>query len=162
MLFPDAYTDPIERDRVLSLIKANNGELPILGNEIIADDYLFKLEPKLINNLTISLPWHPSDLVNQTPNILQTTPNWWGTKDNISSRIVMSHDAASSILAALNHTNSTFDSVELQKALSSPTFITDGMTGKIKFNGSDRSQSINSLVQPICSLTSCSGFKPAI
>ena len=162
VLLPDAYTDPIERDRVLSLIKANNGELPILGNEIIADDYLFKLEPKLISNLTISLPWHPSDLVNQTSNMLKTAPNWWGTKDNISSRIVMSHDAASSILAALNHTNSTFDSVELQKALSSPTFMTDGMTGKIKFNGSDRSQSINSLVQPICSLTSCSGFKPAI
>ncbi len=162
VLFPDAYTDPIERDRVLSLIKANNGELPILGNEIIADDYLFKLEPKLISKLTISLPWHPSDLANQTPKLFEFAPNWWGDHNNIPSRIVMSYDATISILSALGWTTPDFRSVDLQKILSRSTFQTTGMTGEIKFAGSDRIKPINSLVQPICSLTSCAGFKPAI
>jgi ABC-type branched-subunit amino acid transport system substrate-binding protein len=164
VLFPDAYTDPIERDRVLSLIKANDGRLPILGNEIIADDYLFKLAPKLINNLTISLPWHPSDLAHQDAQLFQTAPNWWGAKSNLNSRIVMSYDAVKVLLAAIDRLPRVAmpaeSRVQLQQLLS-PNFKTTGMTGTIQFNGSDRSTPINSLVRPICNLTTCNGFKPA-
>jgi hypothetical protein len=37
-----------------------------------------------------------------------------------------------------------------------------GITGKISFKGSDRSQAINSLIRPKCNKTKCAGFEPAL
>ena len=165
VLFPDAYTAAIERDRVSSLIIANNGELPLLANETVYDDRLLKFEPKLIDKLIISLPWHPSDTHHQNSQLFQNAPNWWGTKKELNSRIVMSYDAANVLLIAADKLdqmdNLKAQKQQLQKIISRSTFMTTGITGKIHFNGSDRDDQINSLVKPICSLTKCQGFKPA-
>lgn len=61
VLIPDAYTseDP-ERDRLLSIVKANNGKLPIIGNEVVKDQTLFNFSKQQLQKLVISLPWHPS------------------------------------------------------------------------------------------------------
>ncbi|MFA9202314.1 MAG: ABC transporter substrate-binding protein, partial [Candidatus Nanopelagicaceae bacterium] len=100
VLFPDAYTAAIERDRVSSLIIANNGELPLLANESVNDDLLLIFAPKLIDKMTLSLPWHPSDIHHQNSQLFQSAPNWWGTKKELNARIVMSYDAAKVLLVA--------------------------------------------------------------
>ena len=165
VLFPDAYTAALERDRVSSLIVANNGELPLLANETVNDDLLLKFEPKLIDKMTLSLPWHPSDIHHQNSQLFQSAPNWWGSKKELNSQIVMSHDAAKVLLAALDKSDSMNNlraqKIQLQTIISRSTFITTGITGKIRFKGSDRDGEINSLVKPICSSTKCPGFKPA-
>ena len=162
VLIPDAYTsqDP-ERYRLLSLIKANNGSLPIIGNEVVKDQTLFNFTKQQLQKLTISLPWHPSSYQNDTIN----TPNFWGKKSQLDHRIAMTYDAAQVLITALDRLpidlGITESRRELQKIISNPTFDIAGITGQISFTGSDRSQPINSLVQPQCDATKCSGFEPA-
>ncbi len=162
VLIPDAYTsqDP-ERDRLLSLIKANNGSLPIIGNEVVKDQTLFNFSKQQLQKLTISLPWHPSSYQNNIIN----TPNYWGVKAQLNHRIAMTYDATQVLITALDRLPSDLEITEsrqeLQKIISNPTFDIGGITGQIGFTGSDRSQTINSLVQPKCDATKCSGFEPA-
>ena len=162
VLIPDAYTsqDP-ERYRLLSLIKANNGSLPIIGNEVVKDQTLFNFTKQQLQKLTISLPWHPSSYQNDTIN----TPNFWGKKSQLDHRIAMTYDATQVLITALDRLPSNLEITEsrreLQKIISNPTFDIAGITGQISFTGSDRSQPINSLVQPQCDATKCSGFEPA-
>ena len=162
VLIPDAYTseDP-ERARLLSLIKANNGSLPIIGNEVVKDQTLFNFTKQQLQKLTISLPWHPSSYQNDTIN----TPNFWGKKSQLDHRIAMTYDATQVLITALDRLpidlEITESRRELQKIISNPTFDIAGITGQISFTGSDRSQPINSLVQPQCDATKCSGFEPA-
>jgi ABC-type branched-subunit amino acid transport system substrate-binding protein len=115
--------------------------------------------------LTISLPWHPSDIHHQNSQLFQSAPNWWGPKQELNSRIMMSYDAAKVLLTALDQSDSMDNlrtqKIQLQTIISRSTFVMTGMTGKIRFNGSDRDGEINSLVKPICSSTKCQGFKPA-
>jgi eukaryotic-like serine/threonine-protein kinase len=165
VLFPDAYTDPIERDRVLSVIKANNGLLPLLGNEIVADSLLFTLPPQLISNLSISLVWHPSDTAHRDPELFNATPDWWGVRNDLNSRIVMSFDATQVLLTALAKMPKLEDPTDVRIAVQQSIQQANakgfpGITGLISFRGSDRAEPINSLVQPICDLAKCQGFKP--
>ena len=77
----------------------------------------------------------------------------------------MTYDATQVLITALDRLpidlGITESRRELQKIISNPTFDIAGITGQISFTGSDRSQTINSLVQPQCDATKCSGFEPA-
>ena len=162
VLIPDAYTsqDP-ERDRLLSIVKANDGKLPIIGNEVVKDQTLFNYPKQQLQKLVISLSWHPSSYQNNIIN----TPNYWGAKAQLDHRIAMTYDATQVLITALDrlplNLEITKSRQELQKIISNPTFDIGGITGQIGFTGSDRSQTINSLVQPKCDATKCSGFEPA-
>jgi branched-chain amino acid transport system substrate-binding protein len=163
VLIPDAYTsDAPERDRLLSLIAANNGDLPIVGNEVVKDQTLFsRFNERQLQKLVISLPWHASSYQNNTISV----PPFWGNKTQLDHRIAMTYDAAQVLIQALDRVPTdrpTIDTrAEIQKMLSVSSFTTPGITGEVSFLGSDRSQSINSLVQPKCINGKCEGFKPA-
>ena len=163
VLIPDAYTsaDP-ERNRILSIVRENNGDLPIIGNEVVKDQTLFNFSSKQLQKLVISLPWHSSSYQNNTI----TLPDFWGDKAQLDHRIAMTYDATQVAIKAL-------DLVPLDRAISDarqqvqeiikdPSFNINGITGEISFKGSDRSQPINSLVQPRCTATKCEGFQPAL
>jgi branched-chain amino acid transport system substrate-binding protein len=154
-LFPDAYTDPIERDRVLSIIKANQGQLPILGNSILQDAYLFQVPPQNLKNLVISVPVQSEDGYIDRGR-LNRAPNWWGEKSQIHERIINSYDAMQVLLSALDKANNR---EEVREVLANPNFHVFGLTGKISFNGSDRAQNINSLTTPKCTDNKCQGFQ---
>lgn len=158
VLFPDAYTDPIERDRVLSIVKANQGQLPILADSMLQDAYLFQVNPQWLKNLVISVPVHPSDRLHIDTGKLNQSPNWWGDKSQLQERIIYSYDAMQVLLSALNKAD---DQTTVQKIISAPGFNVRGITGKISFKGSDRAEEINSLVSPNCDLKKCEGFKVA-
>ncbi|WP_310411866.1 ABC transporter substrate-binding protein [Chamaesiphon sp. OTE_8_metabat_110] len=163
VLIPDAYTSEApERDRLLSLIEANNGDLPIIGNEVVKDQTLFtRFNERQLQKLVISLPWHSSTYRNNT--IVE--PAFWGNKAQLDHRIAMTYDAAQVVIQALDRVPTDRSPMEtraeIQKIISSNTFSTQGITGDVSFTGSDRYQSINSLVQPLCIQTKCAGFQPA-
>jgi ABC-type branched-subunit amino acid transport system substrate-binding protein len=162
VLIPDAYTDETpERTRLISIIRANNGGLPIIGNEVVKDQTLFSFSRQELQKLVISLPWHSSSYQNNTIAV----PAFWGNKAQLDHRIAMTYDATQVVIKALDilpmNQNTIDGRKQIQKILSDPTFRINGITGEISFTGSDRSQPINSLVQPKCDATKCSGFQPA-
>ncbi len=163
VLIPDAYTsDAPERERVLSIIRDNNGELPIIGNEVVKDQTLFNsFNARQLQKLVISLTWHPSSYRNNTI----SEPDFWGNKAQLDHRIAMTYDAAQVLIQALDRLPNNLNTIDarqqIQKTISSSTFNLPGITGDISFIGSDRAQSVNSIVRPKCTATQCQGFEPA-
>jgi ABC-type branched-subunit amino acid transport system substrate-binding protein len=153
VIIPDAYTDENERDRVLSIIKANQGQMRILGGSIVRDAYLFQVNPLYLKNLVISVPVHPTDSQFIDAAKLRQAPDWWGVKSQIHDRIINSYDATQVILAALDRST---DRETVRQTISSPGFSVRGITGRITFRGSDRAEKIDSLVTPSsCDSTQC-------
>ena len=151
----EGYTDDLERDRTLAVIKANQGELPILGNSVVEDTYLFQLNQKTAQNLTVSVPVHVTDRRYIDTEKLAQTPNWWGSKTQIHERIVFASDAMTVLIAALDRAD---DRAGVQQVLSNPNFQVRGITGKISFKGSDRAEPMHSLIAPSCAFDKCEGF----
>jgi ABC-type branched-subunit amino acid transport system substrate-binding protein len=146
VLIPDAFTTANERSRVLAVIKANQGELPIFGASPVRDAFLFKLNPQSLKNLIITIPLHPSDRQFIDAARLNQAPNWWGVKSQLHERIINSFDGMQILLAALDKST---DRKTVRQTIAAPGFSVQGITGKISFNGSDRAQKIDSLVTPI-------------
>jgi ABC-type branched-subunit amino acid transport system substrate-binding protein len=89
VLIPDAYTSEApERNRLLSIVRENNGDLPIVGNEVVKDQTLFNFSSQQLKKLVISLPWHSSNYQNNTI----TLPDFWGNKNQLDHRIAMTLD----------------------------------------------------------------------
>ncbi len=163
VLIPDAYTssDP-ERNRLLSIVRENNGDLPIIGNEVVKDQTLFNFSSKQLQKIVISLPWHSSSYQNNTI----AMPDFWGNKSQLDHRIAMTYDATQVLIKALDLVPLDRDPrdarQQVQEIVKDPSFNLNGITGEISFKGSDRSQPINSLVQPKCTAIKCEGFQPAL
>ncbi len=160
VMIPDAYTSANpERDRLLSIIKENNGDLPIIGNEIVKDPTLFSFSKKQIEKIAIGLSWHPSSYQNNEI----VTPSFWGDRSNLDHRIAMNYDAAQVIIKSLDKLPINLETSDERKRLQGIIRATNiqGITGEISFKGSDRTQQINSLVRPKCDRTKCAGFEPA-
>jgi ABC-type branched-subunit amino acid transport system substrate-binding protein len=161
VLIPDAYTsDNPERDRLLSIVRENNGELPIIGNEVVKDQTLFSFSKQQLQNLVIALPWHPSI----SPNDGIVTPDWWGDRSQLDHRIAMNYDATKTLIQALDRLPIDLEINDGRKQLQKIVRGTNiqGITGQISFKGSDRSQPTNILVRPKCNDTKCTGFEPAL
>jgi ABC-type branched-subunit amino acid transport system substrate-binding protein len=163
VLIPDAYTsDAPERLRLLSIIRANKGELPIIGNEIAKDQTLFKFSKQELQKLVLSLTWHSS--VHQ--NIPIAIPNFWGNKSQLDHRIAMTYDASKVLITALDRLPLDREIIDarkqIQEIIKNSIFSVNGITGQISFTGSDRSEAVNSLVRPKCDATTCDGFEPAL
>ena len=163
VLIPDAYTSEApERNRLLSIVRENNGDLPIIGNEVVKDQTLFNFTSQQLQKLVISLPWHSSSYQNNTIAL----PDFWGNKSQLDHRIAMTYDATQVVIKALDLVPLDRDPrdarQQVQEIIKDPSFNMSGITGEISFKGSDRSQPINSLVQPKCTATKCEGFQPAL
>jgi branched-chain amino acid transport system substrate-binding protein len=164
VLIPDAYTsDAPERERLLSLIKIDNGDLPIIGNEVVKDQTLFtRFDDRQLQKLVISLPWYSTNYQND----IIVEPDFWGPKAQLDHRIAMTYDATQVVIQALDRLPAdrkiTDARSDIQKIIGSSTFSMPGITGEVNFIGSDRSQSINTLVRPKCRDRQCAGFEPAI
>jgi ABC-type branched-subunit amino acid transport system substrate-binding protein len=171
VLIPDAYTsDAPERNRLLSIIRENNGDLPIIGNEIVKDQTLFKFSKQELQKLAISLPWHLSTYQHNAI----VPPNFWGDKSQLDHRIAMTYDASKVLITALDRLplvgvasleeNREINDgrKQIQEIIKNSIFSVNGITGQISFTGSNRSEAVNSLVRPKCDATKCEGFEPAL
>jgi ABC-type branched-subunit amino acid transport system substrate-binding protein len=163
VLIPDAYTsDAPERNRLLSIIRANNGKLPIIGNEVVKDQTLFKFSKQELQKLVLSLTWHSSTHQNKTI----VPPTFWGDKSQLDHRIAMTYDASKVLITALDRLPLDREindgRKQIQEIIKNSIFSVNGITGQISFTGSDRSEAVNSLVRPKCDATKCEGFEPAL
>ncbi len=164
ILFPGAYAGAApERDRAISIIRENKGELPIIGNEIVKDQTLLSLEKNLLQNLVIAIPWwhSPKSVGKETVN----PPKYWGNIKQLDHRIALNYDAIEVVIKALDKLPITQneDIVEIrqkiQKTLSAPEFKIDGYTEKVSFMGSDRRELTSTLIKPLCNESNkCQGF----
>jgi ABC-type branched-subunit amino acid transport system substrate-binding protein len=171
VLFPDAYTSTNpEKDRSASIIKANNGEFPIVGNEIITDLPLFgtssTFTKTMLQNLTVLVPWHPSTNLStyDNPKIKEELAEaWktWGSKDQLNHRTALTYDAIKTIVFALDKLHND-NSIDILKKIPGviATNSVQGITGLLHFNGSERINPIGSLIKPKCKST-CEGFESA-
>jgi ABC-type branched-subunit amino acid transport system substrate-binding protein len=160
VMIPDAYTsENPERDRLLSIIRENNGDLPIIGNEVVNDQTLVSFSKKQLQKLVISLSWHSSSYQNNEI----VTPKFWGDRSNLDHHIALNYDATQVIIKSLDKLPIDLELNDGRKRLQEIIRDTNiqGITGEISFKGSDRSRSINSLVRPKCNNTKCAGFEPA-
>jgi ABC-type branched-subunit amino acid transport system substrate-binding protein len=171
VLIPDAYTsDAPERNRLLSIIRENNGNLPIIGNEVAKDQTLFNFSKQQLEKVVISLTWHPSTYQNNSI----VPPGFWGNKAQLDHRIAMTYDATKVLVTALDRLPSIGSVAleenreindsrkQIQEIIKNSIFSVNGITGQISFTGSDRSEAVNSLVRPKCDRTKCTGFEPTL
>jgi eukaryotic-like serine/threonine-protein kinase len=163
VLFPGAYTseDP-ERNRSLSLIRENNGKLPIIGNEMLKDPTVLTLGKKLLQKLVITSMWHPPIL---NSNKIKP-PSYWGDLKQLDDQIALNYDVIQTIIKALDQLpidkkENIFDSRrKIQKILSDSAFQMNGYTGKISFIGSERKKTIGGLLKPLCNNSDkCEGYE---
>jgi ABC-type branched-subunit amino acid transport system substrate-binding protein len=152
IIIQDAFTDPNERERVLSVIKANKGEMMILGASPLKDAYLFQA-PLYLKNLVITVPIHPSNKQFIDLAKLNRSPDWWGSKSQVNERTINSFDAIQVLEKALDRSKNR---AEVRSTIGSPNFNAHGITGTITFRGSDRAERIDTLVTPsTCGDTKC-------
>jgi len=128
VIIPDAFTDANERERVLAVIKANQGQMPILGASIVRDTYLFKLNSAQLKNLIVTIPVHPTDRQFIDEMRLKQAPNWWGTKEQIHDRIINSYDGMQVLLTALDRST---DRSSVRQTIATPGFSVQGITKKL-------------------------------
>ncbi|NET24157.1 ABC transporter substrate-binding protein [Okeania sp. SIO1I7] len=105
------------------------------GLELLGGDSIYNYrvvndagEEAAQNNLTVAIPWHrhPNSEFNQT------AQKFWNAE--INWRTATSYDATQTIMKAVDEMAGNYSRQKLQRILSSPDFLVEGVTGKIRFS----------------------------
>ncbi|NEQ77531.1 MAG: ABC transporter substrate-binding protein [Okeania sp. SIO2C9] len=105
------------------------------GLELIGGDSIYNYrvvndagEEAAQNNLTVAIPWHrhPNSQFNQT------AQKFWNAE--INWRTATSYDATQTMMKAMDEMGGNYSRQKLQRILSSPDFLVEGVTGKIRFS----------------------------
>ncbi|MGC9528776.1 MAG: ABC transporter substrate-binding protein [Limnospira sp.] len=122
-------------DPALQVVRANRGELPVLGG-----DSLYKPETLKVGgdseDMVVAVPWHVmADPSSEFPG---ATQQLWG--GDVNWRTAMAYDATEALIAALAEDPTRRG---VQEVLSDPGFSAEGATGTIRFLASgDRNQAV--------------------
>lgn len=155
VLAPDAFIDRVDQENVRQLIVTNAGKIPIIGNEVVHEPWLFtqiEQQPELGENLMFTFTWNKAvNRTNISPEIYSRSPKWWSDGNRqISHRTVLTYDAANVLIDSIDLVNTDLPDLNIRAML--PRFIRrtnyTGITGKISFNGSNRNENLSGLVQP--------------
>jgi branched-chain amino acid transport system substrate-binding protein len=156
ILAPDAFIDAADRDNMRQIITKNAGKIPIIGNEVVNEPWLFdqiEQQPELGQNLMFVFAWNSVvDRQHFSPEIYAKAPKWWQDRhQKISHRTVLMYDAANVLIESIDFgVKANMNDRDLKARL--PDFIRSmhhkGMTGEINFNGSDRKEDLQGLVRP--------------
>jgi len=114
---------------VIGIIDNAKG-LNLLGGDSVYNPRVLKDEGERAasSKLTIAIAWHrhpDSEFAN-------AARDFWGAE--VNWRTATSYDAGKTIIKALEESNGNYSREQLQKALSSPNFVVEGVTGEIRFN----------------------------
>ena len=167
VIMADAYTTEDSRTKKKDLVKAINGTFFIAGNNTLFDKNIFDIVSKNKNKqpLVVALPWYPSD--NQRNKfadfigIKKTNvpyQPWSIDSPQLTWHMAMSYDATQMLIHSieqqrLKNKNPTREGI--QNELASSDFKTEGLSGRITLNKSDRKEEIYSLISVKCSSTPC-------
>jgi ABC-type branched-subunit amino acid transport system substrate-binding protein len=170
ILCPDALIDPEDRENMKQIISINAGRIPIIGNEVVNEPWLFdqiEQEPNLGKNLILSLTWNENiDRVNFSPSAYHEIPEWWRDKNKlIPHRTVLTFDATNVLIKAIDLAiKNKLSDDEIKTKL--PNMIRqvttngmEGITGKITFKGGDRVENLKGLSQPIFNQGKLTGYR---
>ncbi|GET37028.1 ABC transporter substrate-binding protein [Microseira wollei] len=149
VLSPDAYTTSNEGDNQLAVIKENNGELLIAGNETVRDDKVLALGRQALRKMVVTTPFYPS-----SSNYKQFQ-DFWGKTEKPTWLVILSYDALKMAIHAIESQPGKPNRIGVQKVLADKEFKLEGLSGKITLNGSDRREDTNALIDPDCSSDSC-------
>lgn len=122
-------------DPALQVVRANRGELPVLGG-----DSLYKPETLKVGGdsegMVVAVPWHVlADPGSKFPGAARQL---WG--GDVNWRTAMAYDATEALIAAIAEDPTRRG---VQEALSNPGFSAEGATGTIRFLASgDRNQAV--------------------
>ena len=160
ILCPDALIDPEDRENMKQIISINAGRIPIIGNEVVNEPWLFdqiEQEPDLGKNLILSLTWNENiDRVNLSPSAYHQIPKWWRDKNKlIPHRTVLTFDATNVLIKAIDLaikskiTKDEYIKKNLPEMIRQVTSNgMEGITGKITFKGSDRVENLRGFSKP--------------
>lgn len=160
ILCPDALIDPADRENMKQIISMNAGRIPIIGNELVNEPWLFdriEQEPDLGKNLILSLTWNENiDRVNFSQSAYHEIPKWWRDKNKlISHRTVLTFDATNVLINAIDRAIKSKITKDEDIKNNLPEMIRqvtnngmEGITGKITFKGSDRVENLRGLTKP--------------
>jgi ABC-type branched-subunit amino acid transport system substrate-binding protein len=162
ILCPDALMiDLADGENMKQIISINAGKIPIIGNELVNEPWLFEQieqEPNLGKNLILSLTWNENvDRVHLSPSAYHEIPEWWRDKNKlIPHRTVLTFDATNVLIKAIDRAikSQKTEDKDIKNNLSEMIRqVTnngmEGITGKITFKGSDRVEKLQGLVQPV-------------
>ncbi len=160
ILCPDALIDPADRENMKQIISINAGRIPIIGNEVVNEPWLFEQieqEPDLGKNLILSLTWNEDiDRVHFSQSAYHEIPKWWRDKNKlIPHRTILTFDASNILINAIDRAirNKITKDEDIKNNL--PEMIRqvtnngmEGITGKITFKGSNRVENLRGLSKP--------------
>jgi ABC-type branched-subunit amino acid transport system substrate-binding protein len=156
ILAPDAFIDATDRDNMRQIITKNAGKIPIIGNEVVNEPWLFgqiEQQQELGQNLMFVFAWNNVvDRQHFSPGIYAKAPKWWQDKhQKISHRTVLMYDAAKVLIESIDFgvkANMTDRDIKAKLPDLIRRIRHTGMTGEINFNGSDRKEDLQGLVKP--------------
>jgi ABC-type branched-subunit amino acid transport system substrate-binding protein len=169
-MITDAYTNSESVKKKLLLVEENNGKFFIAGSNTLYDYEILrlsnssKLDKRTLENMVVSIPWHA--LVKDRKKLedflgfkINEKSTFWSINEpQLSWHMAMSYDAMQIFIEAISQQIKQGKEPTREgtrDVLASPTFKTEGLTGKIAFNGSDRADQFYSLIQPDCSTSPC-------
>lgn len=145
VLLPDDQTSTDAFPNALKIINANQGRYWMVGGDTLySPKVLQTVGQAAANRLVVAIPWHRWDSRNRE--FPQTTQQLWG--GGVSWRTALAYDATRALITALEKKQNP-NRRDVQQALSAPNFQAFGATGKISFNGGDRTESAIALVKVV-------------
>lgn len=154
-LFPDGWVNPNSLDNTLNLIRANQGNLFIVGGATLHNQEVLQEGSRVYNKMILEVSWHR--LSNPDQKFLNIAKELWGT-DNVDWDTSMSYDATQVLIEALNRLDQP-TRLRIKETLADRKFQANGSSGKISFqDNGDRREIVRQSVKVVPSLE-CPSFK---
>ncbi|MEG4068960.1 ABC transporter substrate-binding protein [Microcoleus sp. Pol11C2] len=134
--------DTSKLNHTFEVLKANKGQLPILGGDALYGPTILEKAGKQAIGMVVAIPWHIEN--NRESRFSTASKNLWGDRD-VNWRTVMSYDAAKALMAAIKQNPNR---KEIAKVLQSNTFPAQAAIEPVQFLPSgDRDGNIIELVK---------------
>ena len=159
VLLPDAYIEKGASDKIAEIIKYNQGELFVAGNNILHDPNVLELvkQNKDLDKMVISVPWFSPEKFNDGDLASKLDSDL-----DLSWHMAMSYDATQMLVEAISKQlseNRKPDRDGTREVLADSNFQTQGLTGTIMLDGSERKDPFSALIRPHCCKESCKWLK---
>jgi ABC-type branched-subunit amino acid transport system substrate-binding protein/serine/threonine protein kinase len=157
VMIPDGGTSRYSLENTIKLIKANQGDLWMVGANTVYSTESLLVGQDAVDRLVVAVPWIAMKSPN--PDFPKDAQSLWG-RGEISSRTSAAYDAAQALIEALEKTpHPNPNRLEVQKVLSDPDFTAKGATGLISFMDSgDRKEVLVELAKVVPSKCSDYGY----
>jgi eukaryotic-like serine/threonine-protein kinase len=151
VLFPDGRVNPNSFENTLNLIRANQGNLFMVGGATLYNQEVLQAGDWVYDKMILDVPWHR--LSNPDQKFLNMAEELWGT-NNVDWYTSMSYDATQVLIEALKRLHQP-TRLRIKETLADHKFQATGSSGKISFqDNGDRRETVMELVKVLPSTCS--------